>query len=108
MGGHDGRLALDSLIHAAMLLKAGKCGLNLAIIRSLRDLYSRLRKRLKLPPDKGKPPIPSRQLIPVKKGARQGAVTSPDLFNNYVLEAQDLCPPSLILSSVNLSLTLLC
>ena len=104
MGGHDVRRAFDSAIHAEMLLKAGRRGLNLAFIRSLCDLYSRFHIRLKLPPDKGMPPIPRRQLIPVKKGARQGAVTSPDLFNNYVLEAQDLCPPSLILSSVNLSL----
>ena len=40
LGGHDVRRAFDSLIHAAMLLKAGKRGLNLAIIHSLRDLYS--------------------------------------------------------------------
>lgn len=104
LAGHDIRRAFDSLIHAAMLLKAGKRGLNLAVIRSLRNLYSRLRIRLKLPPDKGLTPIPRTRLVPVKKGARQGAVTSPDLFNNCVLDAQDQCPSSLILSSANLSL----
>jgi len=87
-----------------MLLKAGKRGLNLAVIRCLRDLYSRPSIRLKLPTDKGMSTISRRQLIPVKKGASQGAITSPNLLNNYVLEAQDLCPLSLILSFVNLSL----
>ena len=86
-----------------MFLKAGRRGLNPDIIRTLRDMYTRLSIRLKLPPDKNLPPIPKKRLIPVLKGARQGAVSSPNFFNNYVLEAQDQCPCSLILASTNLS-----
>jgi len=63
-----------------MILKTGKRELNMAIIRPFRDLYSRLRIHLKVPPDKGMPPIPRRQLIPVKKEACQGAMTSPGLI----------------------------
>ena len=75
-------------MHLTLLsIQAGKCGLNLATIRSLRDSCPRLRIRLKLPPDKGMSLIPRRQLIRVKKRARQGAVISPDLFNNYVQKA---------------------
>ena len=66
-------------------------------------MYTRLFIRPKLPPDKNLPPIPKKRLIPVLKGARQGAVSSPNFFNNYVLEAQDQCPCSLILASTNLS-----
>ena len=50
------------------------------------------------------PPRPHEKLIPVLKGARQGAVSSHHLFNNYVLQAQDKCPTSCILSSIDTSL----
>ena len=104
LASHDISRAFDSLIHAAMLLKASQRGLNPCIVRSLRDMYSRLSIRLKLPPDKNLPPRPHEKLIPVLKGARQGAVSSPHLFNNYVLQAQDKCPTSCILSSIDTSL----
>ena len=96
--------AFDSLLRAAILLKASQRGLNPCIVRSLRDMYSRLSIRLKLPPDKNLPPRPHEKLIPVLKGAHQGAVSSPHLFNNYVLQAQDKCPTSCILSSIDTSL----
>ncbi|XP_065564243.1 uncharacterized protein LOC136029667 [Artemia franciscana] len=87
-----------------MLLKASQRGLNPCIVRSLRDMYSRLSIRLKLPPDENLPPRPYEKLIPVLKGARQGAVSSLHLFNNCVLQAQDKCPTSCILSSIDTSL----
>ena len=104
LASHDISRAFDSLIHAAMLLKASQRGLNPCIVRSLRDMYSRLSIRLKLPPHKNLPPRPHEKLIPVLKGARQGAVSSLHLFNNYVLQAQDKCPTSYILSSIDTSL----
>ena len=101
LASHDISREFDSLIHAAMLLKASQRGQNPCIVRSLHDMYSRLSIRLKLPPDKNLPPQPHEKLIPVLKGARQGAVSSPHLFNNYVLQAQDKCPTSCILSSID-------
>jgi len=50
------------------------------------------------------PPVARTKLIPVLGGACHGAIFSPGLVNSYVLDAQDLCPSSLILSSRNLSL----
>ena len=67
-------------------------------------MYSRLPIRLKLPPDKNLPPRLHEKLIPVLKGARQGVVSSPYLFNNYVLQAQDKCPTSCIIPSIDTSL----
>ena len=67
-------------------------------------MYSRLSIRLKLPPNKNLPPRPHEKLIPVLKGSRQGAVSSPHLFNNNVLQAQDKCSTSCILSSIDTSL----
>ena len=104
LASHDISRSFDSLIHAAMLLKASQRGLNPCIVRSLRDMYSRLSIRLKLPPDKNLPPRPHEKLIPVLKDARQGAVSSPHLFNNYVLQSQDKGPTSCILSSIDASL----
>ena len=44
--------------------------------------------------------------IPLKREARQGTITSPYCFNNYVLEAQDQCEMSCVLSSLNISLVI--
>ena len=83
--GPDIRHVFDSLIDAAMPLKARKRRLNLAVVRSLWFLYSRLQIRQKLPNDKGLFPIPCTRSIPVKKRARQLAVTSPVSFSFCVL-----------------------
>ena len=91
LASHDVKRPFDSLIHTAMLLKAAKRGLSPAVILTLRDMYSRLRIRLKLPPDKNIPPVARTKLILVLKGVRQGAASSRGLFNNYVIDAQDLC-----------------
>jgi hypothetical protein len=45
------------------------------------------------------PSVPHRKLIPVLKGAGQGPVSSPNIFN-----AQHQCPSSLVLPSLNQSL----
>ena len=42
--------------------------------------------------------------IPVKKGIRQGAVNSPDLFNNSVIEGQYKTPTTCILYGIDVSL----
>ncbi|XP_065565889.1 uncharacterized protein LOC136030774 [Artemia franciscana] len=87
LASHDVKRAFDSSIHPAMLLKAAKRVLSPAVVFTLWDMYS----RLKLPPDKNMPPVARTKLILVLKGMHQGAVSSPGLFNNNVIDAQDLC-----------------
>ena len=43
-------------------------------------------------------------VIPVTKGTRQGAIASPTLFNNGVLDAQAKCLPFYIIKGINVSL----
>ena len=47
---------------------------------------------------------PLDRTIPVKRGARQGAIASPCYFNNYVLKTQDQCEMSSGSSGLNISL----
>ena len=129
LAGHDVRRAFDSLIHSSMLLHMARRGVNRSVVRVLRDLYRNLKVRLKLPSrfslqsalhpslyncinSRVRPnsSIPSNMLVNlqypilVKKGTRQGAITSPTLFNNSVLEAQAKCLPSCILGRIDMSL----
>jgi hypothetical protein len=74
-----------------MLLRTAKRGVNPAIIRSHRDMYVKLRVKLKIPLKKDEKARPLDRAVPVKMGARYGARSSPVFFNSYVLEAQDQC-----------------
>ena len=49
-------------------------------------------------------PVNPQYPIPLKKGTRQGAITSLTLFNNGVLDAQAKCLPSYILGGIDVSL----
>jgi len=66
--GLDIRRAFDSLIHTAMLPKPDIRGMYLAIIRSLRDLYSKFRIRQRLSPNKGIPKFHVDNLCQSRKG----------------------------------------
>ena len=109
LAGHDVRKAFDSLIHAAMLLHAAKRGVSPSYIRALRDMYYRLKVRLILHPlakvDGSQVYAPTPNIfVNVEKGTRQGAVSSPSLFNNGVLDAQSAVPTSFIFAGLDLSL----
>ena len=104
LASHDVRHTFDSLIHPLMLLRAVKREVNPAIIRSEKGVYAKLGFRLKTPLKQDEKARPLDRTIPVKTGARQGAIASPCYFNNYVLKAQDQCEMSCILSDLNIAL----
>ena len=66
--------AFDSCIFLQVLLEAHFKGTDAAIITCLRYMYRNLKARIK----------DGSQLFPIQKGVRQGALTSPVLFNNCV------------------------
>ena len=74
--------AFDSLIHPLMLLRAAKRGVSPAIIRSQRDMYTKLRVQRKIPLEKDELANPQDRTVPVLERASQGAIASPCYFNN--------------------------
>jgi hypothetical protein len=58
-------------------------------------------------PNRSNMPVIPQYPIPVKKGTRLGAITSPALFSNSVLDAQAKFHPSWILGGINVSLIFL-
>ena len=76
LAGHDVRWAYYSLVHATILLLAAKQVVNTSVISALRDIYSRLKIPLQLPPDKFTPSVSCNKLADVCKDARQKAVSS--------------------------------
>jgi len=68
---------------ANLKMTAYKRGVNIYVIKSIRDMYKKLNGRVKVTISTGMMELtPS---IPVKKGIRQGAVTSPPLFNETII-----------------------
>ena len=67
-------------------------------------MYAKLRVRLKIFLKQDEVARSLDRTIPVKGGVRQCAIASPCYFNNYILEAQDQCEMSCILSGLNISL----
>ena len=69
-----------------------------SIVRSLRDMYRNLKLRVRLQDGElsGE--------ISVHKGIKQGAITSPTLYNNSVNDAQQVISPSYICKHIDLSL----
>ena len=84
--GHDVNRAFDSGVHPQILLSARKRGVDKSIIRALRNMYSNLKARVNVPCVNAL--TLSSSLIPVEKGIRQGALTSPPLFNNSIILSQ--------------------
>lgn len=98
IGEYDVRRAFDSGIHSQNMVELRKSGVDRAIVKPLNDMYSRLKVRIKL---SGKL---SRRFAVVKKGIKQGAVSSPDLFNNSISTAQSKVAPCCIFKGIDVSL----
>ena len=81
-----------------MLLRAVKREVNPAITRPRRNMYAQLRVCFRISLNQGEMARSRDRTIPVKKGAKQGAVASPCYFNSNILKAQDQCKMSCILS----------
>lgn len=98
LGQYDVRRAFDSGIHAQILVELCKRGVRSSIVRSLRDMYRNLKLRVRLQDGElsGE--------ISVHKGIKQGAITSPTLYNNSVNDAQQVISPSYICKHIDLSL----
>lgn len=102
LAAHDLARAFDSSIHEHILLSAAERGVENSVIGPLDSMYSNLRVRIKCP---GWDCDMLLEIdIPVKKGIRQGAVNSPDLFNNSVIEVQHEAPTTCILCGIDVSL----
>ena len=86
LAGHDISRAFDSGIHPQLLLAALLRGMNSSVIATLRNMYRRLNVKVKSLSRKNSDLI-DRSIL-VHKGIRQGAITSPPLFNNSVINAQ--------------------
>jgi len=110
---HDVRRAFDSLLHEEIILDMGLAGVDPCSLAPLADMYENLKAELKLPlpasectsllndvavSPRGNP------LLPVKKGVRQGAISSPTAFNNSIVKPQSKSLMTYILRGVDLSL----
>jgi len=104
LASHDVCHVFDSLIHLLMLLRAVKRGVNTAISRSQRDMYAKLRIRLKIPLKEDETARTLYRIIQVNTEAKQGKIASPCYFNSYILKTQDQFGMSCILSGLNISL----
>ena len=102
LAGHDVRGAFDSGIHAQLLVSAFKRGLDRSIIATYRNMYFKLKVRVRVL--KNQSPTVSDFLIPVRKGIRQGALSSPPLYNNSIIEAQKTVKTCFIFRGIDLSL----
>ena len=100
--GLDVSRAFDTGIHPHIFLTAYKHGVNPSVIKSIRDMYKKLNAKVKVTISPGTVELtPS---IPVKKGIRQGAVTSPPLFNNTVIVPQQKVLTTCIFNGIDVSL----
>ncbi|XP_065575022.1 uncharacterized protein LOC136036651 [Artemia franciscana] len=99
---HDVRRAFDSGVHAQTLSCAFKRGLDRSIVLPLRNLYNKLQVRTKVLTIDG--PQISTVVVPVEKGIRQGAVSSPSLYNNNFLESRKDVEMSFVFKGRDISL----
>ncbi|XP_065574920.1 uncharacterized protein LOC136036545 [Artemia franciscana] len=83
LAGHDIRRAFDMGIHSHLLFSASSRSLNKSIIAVFRNMHKKLNVRIRLASNDISV-VP----IPVKKGIRQGAITSPPLYNNSITDSQ--------------------
>ncbi|XP_065572739.1 uncharacterized protein LOC136035072 [Artemia franciscana] len=85
-GALDVSRAFDSCIHGHILLKALQRGVSSCILSPVYSMYNKLSAVILIPSLSGI--FPSKEMLSVKKGVRQGGKTSPLLFNNAIIEAQ--------------------
>lgn len=101
-GALDVSRAFDSGIHGHILLKALQRGVSSCILSPVYSMYNKLSAVILIPSPSGT--FPSKEMLSVKKGVRQGGKTSPSLFNNAIIEAQQVIKPSCFFRGINLSL----
>ena len=85
LAAHDVRRAFDSLIQEQIILDIGLAGVDPSMFNPLYDMYKNLKARLKLPTILN---LTINLVLPIKKGVRQGALTSPTAFNNSIVKLQ--------------------
>ena len=101
LAGHI-RRAFDSRIRTQLLLAARKRGGDRLVILPFRNMYSKLSNRVKVPSRSGQ--IILRNSVPMRKGIRQGTISSPLLYNNSVPKSQNSVKISFIFRGMDLSL----
>lgn len=102
IAGLDVSRAFDSGIHSQLLLSAYNRGLDKSVVLTFRNLYRKLVVKIKIRQPSGMKI--SSTIIPVRKGIRQGAISSPPFYNNSVIEAQQVVKPSFLYLGLDLSL----
>ena len=102
LASHDVRRAFDSGIHSQLLLSALKRGVDQSVILAFRNMYKNLQVQINILSNEGL--VLSSQIVQVKKGIRQGAISSPLLYNNSIIEAQKYVKPSFIFRGVDITL----
>ena len=102
LASHDVRRAFDSGIHAHILSSACKRGVDRSVVVVWRSMYRRLRVKIKVPTHRGM--VVSTVVIPVRKGIRQGSITSPPLYNNSIIVPQESAKTCCIYLGIDVSL----
>ena len=101
LAAHDVRRAFDSLIHEQIILDMDLVGVDPSMLNPLYDVYQNLKAELKLPTTLD---LTSNPVLPVKKGVRLCALTSPTAFNNSTVKPQSKSNLTYILRGIDLSL----
>ena len=104
LAAYDVQRAFDSLIHDELILDMGKRGVKKGTLLPLKDMYANLKAELKLSHQHPDHKIKNNPVVPVKKGARQGAITSPTAFNNTIIRGQERCKTTCVLRCIDVSL----
>ncbi|XP_065565830.1 uncharacterized protein LOC136030690 [Artemia franciscana] len=94
--------AFDSGIHGHILLKALQRGVSSCIISPVYSMYNKLSDVILIPSPSST--FPSKEMLSVKKGKRQGGKTSASLFNNTIIKTQQVIKLSCFFHGINLSL----
>ena len=101
LAAYDVRRAFDSLIHEQIILDMGLAGVDPSMLNPLYDMYQNLKDRLKLPTTLN---LTNNLVLAIKKGVRQGALTSPNAFNNSIVKLQSKSIMTYVLRGIDLSL----
>jgi len=78
LAAHDVRRAFDSLVHEQIFLDMGLAGVDPCMLNPLYVMYQNFKAEFELPTTLN---LTNNRVLPVKKGVKQGALTSPTAFN---------------------------
>ena len=79
----------------------GLAGVDPSILNPLYDMYKNLKARLKLLTTLN---LTNNPVLPINKGVRQGALTSPTTFNNSIVKLQSKSNLTYMLKRIDLSI----